>query len=255
MSTEHVKVEVPEIAFKWGYHKMSRNEMSKDMLARIQKGKHVSFAELTPGTYMYDQRKEVFIIGKLTPAKRQAEAIRLGPGGQRFSTRLHSGNYSYGKFVALSDEIVSMLDVKHEAIIEEIVSREGPGPVPPMVRREYPQFFVEVPERFGIKDSAYESCFRETPRERVKNALLREGTRWGGAIPSAESMEEIIQGDHASMTVLYNERAQALSLNRDIGNDYDRCIQERKNNIDFYRWLIPYFEVGGVFYVEPKKEK
>jgi hypothetical protein len=113
--------------------------------------------------------------------------------------------------------------------------------VPPEVRREYPALFVEIPERFAQPP-------RHTAAERVRNALNPLWVLRKNPIGPATFHAQIAEA-HRQIAILQDTRCQAVAENPDTAADYDQYIADHRRDIDFYRWLRPLVDAGGVFHI------
>jgi hypothetical protein len=103
--------------------------------------------------------------------------------------------------------------------------------VPARVRIYYPQKFVELPERFELKH--------------LQQVLKPE---WGRVLTAA-LVDAAIAENHKQIKRLYKAMVRAVVVNPSVRQDYTGYIQNAIDEIDFYRWLRPHVDVGGVFYV------
>ena len=243
---ENVGLEMspPEIAFKWRYHEMTRGAMSADLRKRISKIPEQLFSDMQVGvTYLYQPgygSDQVFVCLNITPSRKQADVRKLcGNGSVDF--RIHAASYR-GKFLnLLPNGISTLLGVTHESIVKEAARRKLDVPVP--ARREYPALFVSIPDRFE------RHLHRETKADRVKNALESHF----GKTSTLADYKNIITEHHRDIRQLLEESIRMIHLNPALESDYQNYINDHKDSVDFYRWLIPHVSPGGVFCVEQEK--
>jgi len=197
------------------------------------------FAALEPGkTYcykpLYGNQFELLTIEEVTPKRTQAVASVDG----REPRRIYKGSYM-GTFVELDADLAALAGITHEMVVKAAV--DAGLDVPPVVRREYPGLFVEIPERFAQPP-------RYTAAERVKNALNPTWVSRKEPVGPA-TLDAQIEEAHRQIAVLQDTRVQAVAANPDAAQDYDRYLAEHRADIDFYRWLRRLVDVGGVFHI------
>ena len=236
-----VEVSPPEIAFKWRYHEMTSREMGADLRKRIEKIPAQTFADMQVGaTYLYRPgygSDQVFVCLNVTPSRKQADVRNLNKNGS-VDFRIHSASYR-GTFLKLTPNGISkLLGVTHVSIVKEALLRKFDVPVP--VRREYPHLFADIPERFERNLNC------ETKADRVRRACESHF----GKTNTVADFEAIIVSHHKSIRELIEESVRMIYLNPKLESDYRTYINDHKDSIDFYRWLIPYVSPGGVFCVE-----
>jgi hypothetical protein len=155
-------------------------------------------------------------------------------GGHR---RVYKGSYE-GTFIELDADLIAISDVKHETVVKAAV--DAGLDVPPVVRREYPALFIEIPARFAQANT--------TAAQRVANAFSPAWVRREEAMTPTH-LDAQIEEAHRQIATLQDTRCQAVIANPDTAEDYDRYIAEHRADIDFYRWLRRLVDVGGVFHV------
>ena len=136
-----------DVALRKGFHKLAAYDMARECRAILDAHPTCEFVGLEPGkTYCYKpsygNRFELLTIGEVTPKRTQAVASVDG-GAPR---RIYKGSYS-GTFVELDADLRALAGITHEAVVKAAV--DAGLDVPPIVRRQYPGLFVEIPERFG----------------------------------------------------------------------------------------------------------
>jgi len=244
LETTSIDVPPPEIAFKWGYHRMTSPEMAADLRKRIEKIPALAFSEMQVGaTYLYRPgygSDQGLVCLNMTPSKKQADVRKLGKNDS-VVIRIHAASYR-GKFQNLVPNGISTLfGVTHEAVVKLAVRRKLDVPVP--VRREYPELFIKIPERFE------RGLHGETKAIRVRRALESHF----GKSNSVTDFEAIIASHHNSIREQTEESVRMIHLNPKLKNDYRTYIDDHKASIDFYRWLIPHVSPGGVLCVEKER--
>ena len=150
--------------------------------------------------------------------------------------RIYKGSYT-GTFAELDADLRALAGITHEMAVKAAV--DAGLDVPPLVRREYPGLFVEIPERFA---NGHFSAV-----ERVKQALLPAPFQREPV--SVDDVDKFIEHAHWHLDTLRCERTRRGALNPDMGADYDRMAEGHVNDIDFYRWLRRLMDVGGVFHI------
>ena len=134
--------------------------------------------------------------------------------------------------------------MKHEEVVKAAV--DAGLDVPPVVRREYPALFVEIPERFAQPPCHYGRASASN------NAFNPAWVRREEAVAPAH-LDAQIEEAHRQIATLQDTRCQAVVANPDTAGDYDRYIAEHRADIDFYRWLRRLVDVGGVFHIPATK--
>jgi hypothetical protein len=156
---------------------------------------------------------------------------------KRAIVRIYRGKYT-GKFIELSADLCVMSGLTHEALVKYALACELE--IPPEVRREYPALFVEIPERF-----AHDNI---TAVQRVVNAFSPTWVARDKPLTTA-TLDAQIEEAHRHIARLQDTRCQAVVVNPDTAEDYDRYIESEMADIDFYRWLRRLVDVGGVFHI------
>jgi hypothetical protein len=228
---------VPEVAFRKGFHQMVHNEMARECQAMLAACPSCEFEGLEAGkSYCYKPsygEMRLIVVGEVSPKRAKATVSINGSS----LVAIYRGNF-HGTFIELSADLRALTGITHEMIVAAAVAAKLD--VPPLIRRQYPDLFVEIPERFAQP--------RHSAAERVKNALnpawvLR--TEPVGPVTLDGQIEEA----HRQIAILQDTRCQAVVANPDIDTDYDRYIAEHRADIDFYRWLRRQVDIGGVFYI------
>jgi hypothetical protein len=150
-----------DVAFRLGFHKMVKSDMAAKCRAMLNARPVCDFSGLEPGkAYCYKppcgDRRELVVIGEVTPKRTQAVASIDGQAPRR----IYRGYYT-GTFSELDDDLFALAGINHDQIVTAAIT--GGLVVPPEVRREYPALFVEVPDRFAQANI--------TAVERVSNAF------------------------------------------------------------------------------------
>jgi len=225
------------VALRKGFHKLTAYDMAAKCRAMLDARPTCEFAALEPGkTYCYKppygNRFELLTIGEVTPKRTQAVAS-VNQGEPR---RIYKGSYT-GSFAELDADLVALAGITHETVVKAAV--DAGLDVPPVVRREYPGLFVEIPDRFANG--------RFSAVERVKQALLPAPFQREPV--SVADVDKFIEHAHYLIATARCERTRRAALNPDMGQDYDRMYNDHMGDIDFYRWLRRLVDVGGVFHV------
>jgi len=242
-----------DVGIELGFHAMVGSDMATAIRARLDARPSVPFAKLTPGWWLYRApyagplgpgKQAVFVVERLTPTGKQAQAIVPDlHGGVGHQMRLSAGSYP-GAFVSLDDTLIRCLGLAHGEVVEEAVRRRLP--VPPRVQCEHPGLFLEIPARFALADERN----GKTAAERVREHLAMDwGNQWPKRPVSAEAVDLWIAEAHRRLCRGRSEAVRRRAMNRDTGADYDRVEQEFGDLIDFYRWLRTHVAPGGVFHV------
>jgi len=226
-----------DVALRLGFHKLPAAEMARQCRAMLDARPACKFAGLEPGkTYIYKppygNGMELLTIGEVTPKRTQAVASVSG----REPRRIYRGSYE-GTFCELDADLIALAGIQHETVVAAAVGISLD--VPPLVRREYPALFVEIPERFANG--------RFSAAERVKQALQRACFQREPV--SVADVDRFIEQAHYHLATARCERTRRIALNPDMAPDYDRIVQDNIDDIDFYRWLRRLMDVGGVFHI------
>lgn len=216
------------------FHSRIQNEMATELQKLITSQPIVAFDRLTSGQVVYFKPRygkgdEILEVIKLLPSGKMVDTKVYGDGREK---RIRPNNY-HGAFYLMNDETLSFVGMTHEGVVKEAMQRGLP--IPPSVRIYYPNLFVVLPERFKP--------------ERLERILKPEWHR----VMTAEIVDQMIAEHHKSIAQLQEEMPKAVVLNPSVRSDYDGYINNRKEDIDFYRWLRPLVDAGGVFYVESEK--
>jgi len=226
-----------DVALRKGFHKLTAYDMAAKCRAMLDARPTCEFAALEPGkTYCYKppygNRFELVTVGEVTPKRTQAVASVDG----REPRRIYKGSYA-GTFAELDADLVALAGITHEMVVKAAV--DAGLDVPPIVRREYPGLFVEIPDRFANG--------RFSAVERVKQALLPAPFQREPV--SVADVDKFIEHAHYLIATARCERTRRAALNPDMGQDYDRMYNDHMGDIDFYRWLRRQIDVGGAFHV------
>lgn len=229
--------DVPEVAFRKGFHRMTAYNMAQECQAMLAARPAREFEQLQAGKSYYHKptcgEPRLVAIGQTTPKGRQAVASV----NQSAARRIYKGDF-YGPFIELDADLCALAGVTHENIVTAAVNAKME--VPPEVRREYPALFVEIPERFAQPNN--------TAAERVAHALSPDWVMRQRPLTPAD-LDAQIEEAHRQIAVLQDTRCQAVTARPDNVGDYDRYIDGHRADIDFYRWLRRHIDVGGVFYI------
>lgn len=219
------------------YHEKTQFEMATELQAQIQALPVTEFADLQPGTiYHYKpsysgcyEGERVLVVRRMLPSRKMADVSDYGSETIRRITPTHY----HGNFRALTDELQRWIGVTHEQVVDQAIA-DGLE-VPARVRIHYPDKFIELPERFELKY--------------LQEALKPE---WGKALTTA-LVDDVIAENHKQIKRLYKAMVRAVVVNPSVRQDYTGYIQHRIDDVDFYRWLRPHVDVGGVFYLNGEK--
>jgi len=228
--------EIPEVAFRKGFHRMVANDMARECRAMLDACPTCEFEGLEAGkSYCYKPSygaPALVVVGQTTPKRRQAVAS-VNQGEPR---RIYKGDY-YGSFIELDADLRALTGITHEMIVAAAVA--AGMEVPPEVRRQYPGLFVAIPERFANgRFSAMERVTQSlTPPMFAKEAV------------SVTDIDAWIEHTHYLMATMRCEKTRRTALNPDMAVDYDRYLADNLDDIDFYRWLRRLVDLGGGFHV------
>jgi len=226
-----------DVALRKGFHKLTAYDMAAKCRAMLKARPTCEFAALEPGkTYCYKppygNRFELIVVGEVTPKRTQAVASIDG----REPRRIYKGSYT-GTFSELDADLVALAGITHEMVVKAAV--DAGLDVPPVVRREYPALFIEIPDRLANG--------RFSAVERVKQAL--QPAPFQREPVSVADVDKFIEHAHYLIATARCERTRRAALNPDMGQDYDRMYNDHVADIDFYRWLRRLVDVGGVFHI------
>jgi hypothetical protein len=228
-----------------GYHRLTGFELGCVLRERIEAIPAQGFADLQAGeTYIYRSGYgrgdgTVYVVLGVAPKRGQARVVLHNDRGGEF--KIYKGS-SGGVFRRLDAHLIAMLGVDHARVVGDAVARGLD--VPPSVRREHPAMFIEIPERFA-KPEEWDA---KTPNDRVRKALTSHG--FGGAPPDAKAVDVWIEQAHRDLVRFRDEGVRRVAVNPETAAEYERAEAEFHELIDFYRWIRPLVEPGGVFFVE-----
>lgn len=226
------------IALARGYYTLTRSDMADACRTILAACPTCEFAGLEAGkSYQYRayQGATAYLIEvKETTAKGGQAVVNID---RRCECRIYKGKYS-GTFTELSADLIAMIGLTHEIVVR--TAKANQLDIPPEVRREYPALFIEIPERFALDN--------KPAVERVVNAFSPSWVMRKDHLTTA-TLDAQIEEAHRDIARLQDTRTQAVVVNPDNGQDYDRYIENDMANIDFYRWLRRLVDVGGVFYI------
>jgi len=230
------------------YHRSTAFEMARSLRAELDACPKRAWDELRPGqTYLYQRyagsSQETFRLIEFTPSKRQAQVVLRLPDDTETIRKIYRGTYSHATMTELSPSLISLLGVSHRDVLETAIEYDLSQDIPGTVRREEPDLFVTIPERFST-----ESISRTNKRgtaDRLRDTLA---SKWGTPV-SPEMIAEWLDAAHEQIAVYQEERFKAVALNPKLAQDYDRYIEDAKETIDWFRWVETLIEEEGVFYV------
>ena len=239
------------LAHRLGFHAMTRHAMAEHCRGMLAKCLPYSFAAIEPHrTYLYrtagNNGGSMVRVREVTPKRTQA-VVLIGDNDR--PVRIHAGTWR-GDFLELTPDLIALADADHREIVAAAV--QAGLDVPPLVRREYPDLFVAVPERFAIPDHTA-SEKKATAADRLRDALSDSYFYRPRAIGVRE-VDEWIEEAHKRIAVHHIHAAMLVNANPDTLPDLDRSLAEQWANIDFYRWLRPLLDAGAVFHIERKNE-
>lgn len=217
------------------FHRKTPFEVADEIKRLIAEQSKVNFEQLEAGQVVhykssYGDRDQVLRIVKTTPKRKLAD-VESVDGGYKF--RAAQGNYR-GSFSVLNDELISFVELKeHWSVVEEALRRGLE--IPARVRVRYAEKFVEQPSRF---------------RQGRLTEFMQPS--WGKTI-TANAIDEMIADCHSTMRSMEEARVKSAALNPAHGMDYDIFIAGKLGDLDFYRWVKPHVEQGGVFYLNGEK--
>lgn len=150
-----------------------------------------------------------------------------------YTFRAATGSYR-GSFSVLNEELISFVGLKeHRHVIDEALKRGLE--IPARVRVRYAELFIEQPSRF-----------------RAGRLTEFMQPTWGRAV-TADAIDQMIAEKHNTIRKLEEERVKSLVLNPAHSQDYDKYISDAIADTDFYRWVRPHVEIGGMFYLNGEK--
>lgn len=212
------------------FHQQTAYDMAKQLRTMLEALPTAKFPDLREQSmYQYENggsQMRVLTVARMLPSRKMADVQFYG---EDQTQRITPSRY-YGIFRELNDEIKKWLGVTHENVIDSAIT-EGLS-IPARVRVHYPDKFVELPERFSVKQL---------------QDVLRPS--WGKFV-TAETVAEMIEQRHQSIRKMDLELPKVAVLNPAHIQDYERYIAGYNTDIDFYRWLQPLVAEGGVFCIE-----
>lgn len=251
-------------AVRRGFHELIAAEMGQRVREMINARPAAAFADLAAGAvYLYGVRSsdgdprwshdhcvQVFRVVRTTAGGKQAVVRYWHDGlfGDK-DDRAYAGNYR-NPCVELDDVLVRLLGVGHRAVVEAAVSRGLV--VPPIVRCEYPELFVEIPERFALKESPTRQA--EDAASRVRNALAERRRGYPSRALVARDVDRWVRDVRERLRLFLDGATCTAGGKSDLAEKwYAEAEQDFHAQVDFCAWLRPLVASGGVFYVgEPE---
>jgi hypothetical protein len=228
-----------DTAVRLGFHRMTANEVGRTLKGMLAARPKVGFPEIEAGK-TYEVNKGVLRVIKTTPSGKQAEVLNFG---ELRSYRAYAGSYAGATFTELDDDLIAMVGVTHRAIVEEAVDRGLD--VPAEVRREQPDLFVDIPERFAKPRS---HGIATTAAERVLDAI--SPPHFSRKIVGPETILARIEAAHIEQARLIDAMVAAVVDGSPRIEDFRRYEREFLELVEFYRWLLPHVSPGGALYIE-----
>lgn len=222
---------VPDFVFDRKWHEADAYQMSVTMRAMLAALPKVRLGGLQVGKSYFDGRM-VFAVERITPSGKQVDVTYAVTSRK---DRLYAGS-STGEFTEMDEEMISMLGVTHEDIIRAAIERGLP--IPPEIRRIYPKYFLEAPERFSVQRSA------RTAEERLHAALAQKHPPLTPAL-----LETMIARENRHVAEYIAMRASWTDESHRFLEDVEGWIKEAQTSVEFLRWLQPHIEPGGIFYI------
>lgn len=217
------------------FHRKTPFEVADEIKRLIAAQPKITFEQLEVGQVVYykssySDRDQVLRVVKTTPKRKLADVEQIDGA---YALRAAAGSY-HGSFSVLNDELISFVNLKdHKEVIIEALGRGLE--VPARVRVRYADLFIEQPSRFRAK--------------RLTEFLM---PTWGRAV-TADAIDQMIAEKHTTIHKLEEERVRSLVLNPAHSQDYDKYIADAIADTDFYRWVRPHVEQGGIFYLNGEK--
>ena len=148
------------------------------------------------------------------PSGTQAEASINGS----MATRVRASGFR-DKFIKLSPDLISLSDASHAEIVGS--AHKIGLPIPPLVRREHPDLFVTVPERFAIPDHT-DRLKKAAAIDRLKDTLSESYFRRPCAV-GVQQVDEWIEEAHYRIARDQNHANMLVGTNPDLLADIDRA--------------------------------
>lgn len=212
------------------FHTKTAYEMTKELREMLFALPVVQFQNLQAEIVYHFKpsygTERVLTVNRLLPSRKIADVTHYGDERPQ---RVTSTRYR-GEFRALSSELLSWMSATHEQLIDMAITQGLE--VPPRVRVHYPEKFVELPERFDLKQ--------------MQKVLKPE---WGKFV-NEQFVIEMIEQRHAGIRRLDLELPKVAAMNPALVADYEKYIADHNADIDFYRWLLPHVSKGGIFHIE-----
>jgi hypothetical protein len=236
---------VPDFAItekRW--HTMRSADFHALMYAAFMALPKVQFDGLKEGMkYLFKSSsasKGIF-VKRITPTGKQVIADVMHPSHLATDVRLSKGD-CYGDFHILTDELLAMLGVSHEAIVWEAKERGLTSEIPALVRCDHVHLFIEVPEFFDFKKHGQ----NQTGLQRLEGLVWQMKAEAPMNVLRLETMIEGIQASIAFYRDAFTKAIARIPANR---FDYGVYIGQYEEEIEFYRWCQPLFAPGGFLYV------
>lgn len=230
------------------YHRYTAFEMAEDLRAALAACPKRIWCEMRLGyTYLrklYSNAQEVFRLVNFTPLKSQATVFRRTSTGGERSEKIYRGAYASADLIELSPALITLLGVSHRDVLAAAITHGFLHEIPSIVRREEPDLFVPIPERFNTE--AISRSNKRGGAERLRSSLCPQ---WGFPVTPA-TIEDVIDSTHEQIAAYQEEKFRATKLNPKLAADYDRYIADAQETIDWYRWVQTTVEEGGVFYAD-----
>ena len=229
---------IPQVAFTKGFHQMTAYNMGLTCKALLDRCPTCKFEGLAPGKSYCCKgygAPSLVVVGEVTPKRTQA----IASINNEAPRRIYTGTYDGATFIELDADLCALTNVTHQEIVAAAVV--AGMYVPPEVRREYPALFVGIPDRFAQPNISAE--------QRVINAFSASWVRRDKAVTPA-TLDAQIEEAHQRITTMQDTHCQAVVVNPDTAQDWDRYIAETRDDIDFYRWLRRLVDVGNIFHIK-----
>lgn len=204
------------------------------LLHRLSLNPGRPFSALTPGLFFYragysgaHSDKQPVRVLSMSAGGRKA-TFSSGRDWRQYPT--YAGTWT-GQFHPISEIDLELAQLKHEEIIRAVTANGSGIDVPPGVRREYPGFFVHIPEPFTA--------------EEVKQAI----TGWEHRDVSGENIDDMIAVLWRDVEAHDKTSAPVRIFGYMTEDELRQSRDSLLKRIAFYRWLKPHVSEGGALYI------
>ena len=215
-------------------HALTSYDYRNTLLKHLVSNPGIKFADLNLGLYYYadHSRPQILSINKISPGKRKIDAFifgfKNGVKTQGESLPIYAGERYY-LFHPISQETLALCCRTHRGLVKE-ATKDGVS-IPVEVKREYPDLFVSIPERFAPED--------------VQRCL----TGWGRLV-TVDDVEKAIETTRVSIRHHDDDAAYLVTFGQRGAEESRKARANLLDKLALYLWVLSLVSSGGIFAID-----